>query len=393
MKFSNTITLFFSLLLTTTTALAFEVDHLTQAMKYLNKKTYSLAYNLQLNMEAYGGISGAGNGGIGIVCNDKKKKGLIKVILRDVFEGNHDPAFQLPITRTEQPLDQQITQALQKAYDISPTLYYYLIRELKIVEEHSFISDEYISLSLTSDIKASIYKEHCIEKTIAQYKMNFMGNEIITFDKNLYDKLPTTDKAALWMHEAIYALSRKTSLYSVNDSYLARYLTASLFSSKNNQAAFLQAAKMAFSPIVLVDKQDALTIDGKINQCPKKKLFCREYIQVINKQDIGNNDLFVVTRTGYNYRIRTTFKTLLKESSQYKAIPTGAGIQNEKIRKGGILTIAMKIKGPSKSTTFENYLLDSNGEYTAGIKNDIYLTPQSEKGLMETKVFVHYIFL
>jgi hypothetical protein len=169
-----------------------------------------------------------GNGGGAFVCRDSKGI-IISAELVDFVEGRAE--YGLTIPKNEKAIEDQINRAINRMLIGAPRLAAELQTSVDEVKDIMNISFE-VELENTNDFNLRIKPRDCTGgKFRFEQLANYTDDGRLVIDGTIYNKLPTTDKAALIVHEAAYLLARKWQ--DAISSREARRLTAHLFSSKD----------------------------------------------------------------------------------------------------------------------------------------------------------------
>ena len=167
--------------------------------------------------------SGVGNGGISVVCRDNADR-ITSAQLLDIYEGK---------VRFGKTYDNQL--------DVDTKVE---LAQLKLVQHPDFLAafqEElakvkammvYIpvgnGLTPTNDAFPAVFKKGCDFEQLANYTEE--GDLLVS--QEIYNELATVDRAALLVHETVYALLRKNG---ATDSRQARKLTAELLAQNADQ--------------------------------------------------------------------------------------------------------------------------------------------------------------
>ena len=195
------------------------------------------------------GIAGheSGNGGGGMVCREKQP---ISVKLLDFWEA--EALKGIEIRRTSASVYDQIQDAIQALTaqgqgGLVPNrhaldkLYYH------VEVEHKGFLPPSVGIAPPSDALNSFIAKGCGLEGIALYDDEY---NTLDLDRELYDALGSTDRAGLFIHEAIY--KRLRDVFHVPDSRVARNLTACAFST---------------TPCAELNALDGIPTSGPLYQC------------------------------------------------------------------------------------------------------------------------------
>ncbi len=187
-----------------------------------------------------------GNGGGAFVCRDSQGK-IESAELVDLFEGRREPYFLNISTTNDSSMESQMNAAVEKiklhAPDLSPKFKEALNYTL---QRKRFIESNEELLEFRDDLQV-IGKKGCPREQLA----NFTPLGVVLVDAEIYNAMDNTNKAALWVHEAIYKVLRGEG---DTDSRKASLMTAIVFSD--------------------------LEIIKFFNEVQKKPIVCREYFVI-----------------------------------------------------------------------------------------------------------------
>jgi len=170
-----------------------------------------------------------GNGGDVIVCKSKTSK-IDSVELLDFYEARIQEKIEMSTAQNSTPPLAQLKTILEKVKRHSPKLAkQYKNRTDTFFKEVSFLEDARLK-----DIDDSAHlilprKKECSIKQIAIFKKAHKSKKNFLIDKNLWDKMDSTNKAGLILHEIIY---EHLSYLGEKNSIKVRQIN-SLFFSKN----------------------------------------------------------------------------------------------------------------------------------------------------------------
>jgi hypothetical protein len=172
------------------------------------------------------------HGGGGFVCKDAA--GKISVELLDLWEAQHlplrddaqDPGRKLTIPHSDDATEEQIGRAFAKLARIDSVLHGQVTAAYKHYMGGHLqpIADPDVELARPSDVNQDHGKRGCELKGVASYDDDA---DILSIDPVLEQAMSRTDRAALYVHEAVYKAFRTQG--RVSNSILARQLTAYLF--------------------------------------------------------------------------------------------------------------------------------------------------------------------
>lgn len=183
---------------------------------------FILASFYAINMYALGTETSGGGGAA--VCRDQYKN-ITSAYLLDLYEGKY--RFNLNIPQTAQNPDDQIIKAISKIQD--PVIKQLIKQTIAdIINRASFLPNG-VSLSPSTDLGkdyGAVVPDGCVIEPIGFYE----SSGVLKISKSIYKALSETDKAAFFVHEAIYKLAR--DMVYQQDSALSRKLVATMFSTQ-----------------------------------------------------------------------------------------------------------------------------------------------------------------
>lgn len=183
-----------------------------------------------------GGGAGDGGGGNAVVCRDSQGK-ITKAELLDLYEGA--VRYNYDLTQDSDPL-----HVINRALDRSPNLYArFQLSEMiqHVLNNHEFLRAG-VALNPSADLGKGIgvpVPEGCRLEGVGYYEED--GK--LKISRSVYQALSPTDRAAFFLHEAAYALARKSKNQS--DSKDSRkYVAAVLSQNVSDGAVRDQLAKI-----------------------------------------------------------------------------------------------------------------------------------------------------
>lgn len=153
-----------------------------------------------------------GNGGGVHLCPS-----LGTVEMYDLYEGY----ARYDVARTQKVLsvDEYLAQALEKLRGVSPRFEKLVRNKIQYLKSGHIIFRKGIRLTLSDDANILMTDEGCSYEQMANWDNLSEG---IIVKKEYFDRLQDLDKAALYLHEAIYKVAR--DLFDVKNSDLTRKL-------------------------------------------------------------------------------------------------------------------------------------------------------------------------
>lgn len=162
---------------------------------------------LFFSAQTFGGAE-TGHGGGAVECIDPLT-GVKQIELLDLYMGE---AHGFTIDRTNEiSVEDQIKTALKKIKDGPPKsdLGRTIQDSLKsTMNKARMVMTDEPSFPVPTDAGILDLKENCKLVGVALYKDNFWGPDTLKINYKIYSQLTNTDKAALWIHEDVYALFR-----------------------------------------------------------------------------------------------------------------------------------------------------------------------------------------
>jgi len=167
-----------------------------------------------------GGKEGHGGGSVQCTTANPPRK---STFLYDLYEG--DKRYKMKIIRSNRPYQDQATDKLNALLAAEPNIFssvpnyvYNLMNTFRSLERGSHLKE-------VNDVFPQIWTDNCAFKQLA----NFTEPADLLVDQVLFEDLESeTDRAALFVHEAVYKIRR--DLYRDKDSTNARKIIAALFS-------------------------------------------------------------------------------------------------------------------------------------------------------------------
>lgn len=181
--------------------------------------------SLILTSHAFAGDKG--NGGYSIVCRDAQSGRVTSAELLDVYEGR--VLYKRNFEVAQNSIADLVSAAQAKVADFG----YFaskLQKEINLIEKNTIFIPEGNELEPTDDAFPPIKKKGCKFEQLANYTN--AGELLISTE--IYDELDNVNKAALIIHEAIYAIRRKS--LGETTSQNTRRLVAHLLSTNGDPA-------------------------------------------------------------------------------------------------------------------------------------------------------------
>lgn len=193
----------------------------------------------------------SGGGGNAIVCYREKE--IVSAELLDIYEGesifgdthlnpeNYEQALQTSIDRLEKTAF-GIKTGYSKGRSLSD-----LVKHVE--QKKRFISRTTELRSINDSFEVFIPKDCFIKQTV-----NFINEDTILIDQNIWDKLSERDKAGLIIHEAVYWYSRLTS--GTYDSRRSRRIVSKSFEQEWNFEEVLKDIPKSYTLCETLNHQD-----------------------------------------------------------------------------------------------------------------------------------------
>jgi hypothetical protein len=170
---------------------------------------FSISSAISIAHAAGTGVTG---GGSTVVCRDPNTNAIIgQPQLYDLFEAQHDPRRAYKIVRSEENADAQI-EAMVKNFEANAIpaedLEGVTLRNSLAVEARDWLfTDGEARINMEPDFMPRFLPKdpHCKVEVTASYDD---ASSVLEVDKEIYEKMSNTDKAALRLHEAVYKINR-----------------------------------------------------------------------------------------------------------------------------------------------------------------------------------------
>ena len=190
--------------------------------------------------------SGVGNGGISVVCRDQSNR-IISAQLLDLYEGENQFSRRYD---NQLDINSRIDLIKLKLSKHQVFLEEFLEELTKVQSIMRDIPAGYV-LMPTNDALPSlrILRRGCALEQLA----NYTDDDQLLVSQEIYDELANLDRVGLLVHEALYAMFRKSG---ATDSRQSRRLTAELLASNADQKVIDQ----------ILGKHRACGLKGSIEQ-------------------------------------------------------------------------------------------------------------------------------
>lgn len=163
--------------------------------------------------------TGAGNGGISVVCRDSDNK-IISAELLEIYEGK--TLYQKTYDHSQNNL-KHILSAVEDQLKVSSIYIEKYQKEMELIHKNIIFVPKGHKIELTEDALPVISQKNCRLEQLANYTP--AGDVLIS--QEIYESLDILNKAALYVHEAVYAVRRHAKdTTSVRTRRLVRELMA-----------------------------------------------------------------------------------------------------------------------------------------------------------------------
>ena len=295
-------------------------------------KNTILAVLVALSFSAIAGDKG--NGGYSVVCRNDDGT-IASAELLDIYEGRL--IHNLNYTNNSLTVAALLSAAQYKVLT-EKSFSDKFIREIRSIHSNLVFIPEGNVLESTEDALPSIKKKDCQFEQLANYTDN--GEIIVT--QEIYDHLDNLNKAALVVHEAVYAIRRKA--LGESTSVASRKLTA-----------YLMADKLKYNEQVELDR----LITGSLQRPEMNKRPCgltgpiSERIENCSYQEKSKYSLVLVTRTP---ELEEVYKDLATGLVWSDRLPSKMNLtMADKACRSSDLSQKGHIKGSWRLPTVEEY--------------------------------------
>lgn len=162
-----------------------------------------MKYFIPLMLIAFSVLAGEkGNGGYSIVCRDESKQ-ITSAELLDIYEG------RILYKRTYAVDQNSMEELIQRGKERVQNFGYFLTKlekELKLIEQNEVFIPIGNELEPTDDAFPVIRKTGCKFEQLA----NYTDSGELLISQEIFDHLDNINRAALYLHEAIYSIRRKS---------------------------------------------------------------------------------------------------------------------------------------------------------------------------------------
>lgn len=253
-------------------------------------KSLMLAGLLTLSLSAIAGDKG--NGGYSVVCRDNLGQ-ITSAELLDIYEGRviYKKNYAVELNTVDDLINIAKSRVANYAAFANK-----LNRELKLVNENIIFIPAGNELEPTDDAFPPIKKQGCKFEQLANYQDS--GELLIS--QEIFDHLDNVNKAALFIHEAVYSYRRKA--LGETTSQNSRKLVAQIM-AKNPDA---NAIDRSVGEVTSIRNKRACGLEGSINE----RIEDCSYVQ-----PMSNYGLALVTRTqaGKEVYLDESFNVLISD--------------------------------------------------------------------------------
>jgi hypothetical protein len=224
-------------------------------------KALVIAGLIALTMTAYAGEKG--NGGVSVVCRSEQGE-ILSAELLDIFEGRNISRRLYP--SNEKSVDTIILNARNRISSY-PSLLAKIDKELDLVNQNWVLISEGIELMSTDDAYPRITKKGCKFEQVA----NYLDTGEVLVAQDIYDHFNNVSKAALVLHEAIYAYRRK-ALMEESSVNTRRFVAHIMAENADENMIDRLVADSIFRPT----KKRPCGLEGSINDRIEKCLYMQQ---------------------------------------------------------------------------------------------------------------------
>lgn len=223
-------------------------------MNFMQKVLFGMS--LLILMSVFSFASGVGNGGVSVVCRDVNER-ILSAELLDIYEGkvlygknynnNLDSDKKVELAQLKLISHPDFSSAFQEELaKVKAILMYVPVGNI---------------LTPTNDAFPTILKKGCAFEQVANYTDD--GDLLVS--QEIYNHLNEVDKAALLVHETVYAIFRESG---ATDSRQARKFTAELLAKNVDQKMIDQILETSYgNPSGACGTKG--TVEQRIKNCRK----------------------------------------------------------------------------------------------------------------------------
>lgn len=206
-----------------------------------------------LMMSSFAMAGDKGNGGYSIVCRDNEGP-ITSAEILDMYEGRI--LYKKTYAVDQNSVEDLINLALSRV-DYWGAFAGKLKKEIELVEKNMIMIPEGNELELTDDAFPPIKKKGCKFEQLA----NYTNSGEVLVSQEIFDRLDNVNKAAMFIHEAIYSIRRK----SLGDttSQVTRKFTAQLLAQNPDEA---QIEKLIADTFYRPDNTRPCGLEGSIEE-------------------------------------------------------------------------------------------------------------------------------
>jgi hypothetical protein len=226
-------------------------------MNFQNKLLATVAILSFSTVSAFASLSGVGNGGVSVVCRDSGDR-ITSAQLLDIYEGKvrHGKKYD-----NQLDVDTKVELAQLKLINYPSFLSAFQeeLANVKAMMVYIPIGNE---LTPTNDAFPTVLKKGCEFEQVANYTED--GDLLVS--QEIFNELATVDRAALLVHEVVYALLRKNG---ATDSRQARRLTAELLAKNVDQKVIEEVLQGSGGSLTKTCGMKG-SVEERIQDCNKK---------------------------------------------------------------------------------------------------------------------------
>lgn len=253
-------------------------------------KSFMLAGLLTLSLSAIAGDKG--NGGYSVVCRSEQGQ-ITSAELLDIYEGR---VIYKKNYAVEQNTVEDLVEIAKSRVANYAAFSNKLNRELKLVNENIIFIPAGNELEPTDDAFPPIKKQGCKFEQLANYQDS--GELLVS--QEIFDHLDNVNKAALFVHEALYSYRRKA--LGETTSKNTRRLVAQIISQNPDAGAIDRSV----GEVTAIRNKRACGLEGSINE----RIEACSYVQ-----PMAPYRLALVTRTqnGKEVYLDETYNVLISD--------------------------------------------------------------------------------
>lgn len=159
-----------------------------------------------VSMNAFAGNEKGNGGGIHFCQADETQE------LYDIYEGQARYGFT--IRSSNLTVDAQVNKAIEKIKKANPYIGKEVEKQVSYLRSNHMIIRARVTLAPVGDAKILLVDQGCAYKQLANWD-EVSGNLIVS--KDYFDRMDNTNKAALYVHEALYKVGRVLNLLPIEE--------------------------------------------------------------------------------------------------------------------------------------------------------------------------------